>query len=78
MSHPNGNSQGVLTAVERLPSAQGGILGPEWSPASGSLHGACLSLCLCLCLSLCLSQEYINTILESGKEHYYFMPEQQK
>ena len=51
---------------------------PRLSPASGSLHGACLSLCLCLCLSLCLSQEYINTILESGKEHYYFMPEQQK
>ena len=29
-----------------------GVLG--LSPASGSLHGACLSLCLCICLSPCV------------------------
>ena len=34
------------------PGRDPGVQG--WSPASGSLHGACFSLCLCLCLSLSL------------------------
>ena len=35
------------------PGCNPGVLG--WSPAWGSLRGACFSLCLCLCLSLSLS-----------------------
>ena len=46
------------SVVERLPSAQGMILGVLGSSSvSSSLLEACFSLCVCLCLSLCASNE---------------------
>ena len=44
------------------PGCDPGDLG--WSPASGSLRGACFSLCLCFCLSLCFSHEWTNKFFE--------------
>ena len=44
-----------------------------WSPASGSLHGACFSLCLCVgpTLPLTVSQEKINRIFTKREKKLF-------